>query len=271
MSEASGKLLLFGEHAAVFGYPALGIALNKKLRIEVEGTGDLCFETAPLLPKQQKMLSEFLDHLKKTTSLRGTIKITSEIPVGVGLGSSAALCVAIARLLHPEDEVLEKAQEFEKIFHQNPSGVDTSLSFYNQACYFSPKPQMLNDFSYPLVIGALPRKTSTKSLIQMVASHPEKERHLHALGQIAESSQDGNLAELANLAQNHLRALDLSTPELDLVLERGKELGALGGKLSGAGGGGAYFLVAPSFEDATRIAEELKNVVKHNLNSFSLI
>ncbi len=274
VGEAPGKLLLFGEHAAVYGYPAVGIPLPWRLKVTLTQT----LETDPLFHS----LLDVFPELRKDSPLQ--IKIDSEIPIGVGFGSSGALCVALARALRPnglDQEIWEKAHQLEKKFHSIPSGIDTGISVMEAPCFFKgdgahlPSCEKIQPLKVPLLMGSVPRVSNTgelvRNLAQQLKTNPKIQTHIQSLGNIAKQSMDcfddpQQFATLANQAHQHLQNLHLSNPELDEVLIKAKELGALGGKLSGAGGGGAFFIVCPNKE----LANKIKNRFEKEDSSFNL-
>lgn len=291
MGIGRGKLLLFGEHAAVYGHPALGLATadytrvtasavelesstagvitvgNTKIPIIMRGVEDayinvLCtavertIETARISFRELEAFSPGLQ-----------LTIESTIPTASGFGSSAALCVALAQELAASrstgfTETWQIANHVERIFHGTPSGIDTGLSLSNglQALYPSPPAlpaiQQVSSGSFALVYGGVARAGDTRSLVAhvrqgMEASRSETVAAIDALGAIARTAvsvcaTDAPAAQLGSLcseAQDHLRSLALSTDVLEQRLEAARRAGALGGKLSGAGGGGAWFAV----------------------------
>ncbi|WP_018525812.1 mevalonate kinase [Alkalispirochaeta alkalica] len=305
--ETPGKLLLFGEHAAVYGFPALGIPLDRGVRLTYRPgsdwtfriftgalpgtplqTGDTAHDTREIplppgvegfFPHLQEVLSRALPRLGATGGLPpGTLELQARLPLGSGFGSSAALCTALARLgtgwareaeqePAPPRQVWHIAHELERFFHGTPSGIDTGLSTLEspRAFFFSPEAELprAEPLAVPrlnLVAGSIPRRRKTAELIAAVAerrrtSPTETDALLHNLGEIAQRvlTKGSPLppeawGQAAEEAQEALRSLDLSTPELDHLLREGRRAGALGGKLSGAGGGGAFFLVCPPGE-----------------------
>ena len=185
------------------------------------------------------------------------LHIRSRIPVGVGFGSSAALCVASAQAVcrylvkkTTPEMLLDYAHTLEKQFHRTPSGIDTAISLHaapsrlrrNEKGFFDCDRLPLCPLH--LVVGALPRTSTTAELIALVRASPERNARIGILGEIAESActawgDSAVLGELANRAQRALQALGLSTPPIDGLLREGSHPGAPGGKLSGAGGRGA--------------------------------
>jgi mevalonate kinase len=235
------------------------------------------------------------------------------VPRGVGFGSSAALCAALARaaLAHagalshagPPSHAAglspavgpgkpikewELAHAAEKLFHGTPSGIDTGLSVLDGLFALRPRPPALPDYQplrgtpLHLVVAAVPRAESCGALVAMLgermrAGHQETRNAMQDLGEMAAAAQralarpaaadgakrpaaDGakEIAVLADKAMERLRALGLGSPWQDRLLEAGKKAGALGGKLSGAGGGGAFFLVAGDAAGAHQVAASVE-------------
>jgi mevalonate kinase len=282
----ASKLLLFGEHAAVYGYPAVGVALPDGVRLHVRpGSGRWIFPDLPdvyagilarLLEHAEAVLSRRFDP-QRVKQLRGEMRVEATVPPAVGFGSSAAVCTAIARALLPalsatppdDMEVWELSHALEVFFHGSPSGIDTGIANLGGIQAFSfegpglPRATSLTSPDLFLLVGAVPRESDTKHLVARVraardADAPGVRGHLEALGSIAERAIEllgavdspevvPKLGELAGKAQERLRGLELSNDNLEAVLQAGRGAGASGGKLSGAGGGGAFFLVV---EDA---------------------
>jgi mevalonate kinase len=215
----------------------------------------------------------------------GNLRLKSEIPRGLGFGSSASLCVALASALSArlgETDILrvwEWAHRAEALFHGTPSGIDTGLALLGGLYSFQPRPpqlpeaERLTGIPLHLVVGAVPRADSAGALIgalreKVLAKDQGVEAILERLGSIAAGATEllrrgsegaaRELGALAREAHQILRALDLSTPQLEELLREGRARGALGGKLSGAGGGGAFFLICPDAGIALDTAAALK-------------
>lgn len=268
MSVALGKLLLFGEHAVVYGYPAVGIPLPLKLRVHIQPTEKSHWD----LPSPDNKLLELLNLIDKPLK----ISIDSEIPIGSGFGSSGALCVALARALHPTlppEKIWAKAHHYEKVFHNSPSGIDTAISTFEMPCLFqNQKWTFLAKPQCSLVVGSLPRQGDTRELIRKVADS-QRTDEIKKMGTIASQSihafnSPENFGQLATQAHGILRKLELSTPEMENLLEHSIKWGSLGGKMSGAGGGGAFFLVAKNPENASFLSDKIDQ--HFNLNTIIL-
>jgi len=291
---ASAKLLLFGEHAAVYGHPAVGAALPWTLTVSLRIEGGSAWRLEGVPPRDRPRLEELLRRLEELLPAfgerKGAVVVESEIPRSVGFGSSGALCVAVveAASLALGEGAIESdnrskwrlAHLCEHIFHGTPSGIDTGLSLLGglRALYPSPpdlpRSSPLTGFPFHLVVGHVPRSGDTKSLVggireRIRAGDKDTEDQLRRLGETArraiELFEAGGsaggvelLGELCFQAQEDLRGLGLSTPELELLLRAGTEAGCVGGKLSGAGGGGAFFLAAPDRSSALSAADRVR-------------
>lgn len=302
-----GKLLLLGEHAAVYGHPAVGLSLPDSIRAEVELTGEERWQVEGVGEEDLEavlevlaLYEEFLPELQRLG--RGRVALSATIQRGLGFGSSAALCVALSTALWaavggqptaqggPASQGAPAAAELaarawflahqgERLFHGTPSGIDTGLSLLDGLYAFQPRPPQLPQarrlagFPLDLVVGAVPRSATAGLLIgglreRMAAGDAATRRSLETLGALAAEAiaildrggadRRNELGGLCWRAEEALCDLGLGTPELERVLAEGRACGALGGKLSGAGGGGAFFLLFASPEEAEAGAERLR-------------
>ena len=293
IGKASAKLILFGEHAAVFGHMAVGVSLPEGTTVRLQGKEAPAWTLSNVVAEDGKTILEVLARMEAllpalASQGRCRVEVESNVARGVGFGSSAALCAALARaaLAHagqggpPSDRDRQwgLAHDAERLFHGTPSGIDTGLSLMDGMFAFRPRPPRLPE-SEPLfgqtlhlVVAAVPRDKACGAL---VASLGERVRSgeqaacesVQALGDLAAAAREAvrggtpdsalRIAELADGAMDNLRRLSLSTPWLDRLLDAGRSEGALGGKLSGAGGGGAFFLVVRDAEAASAVAARL--------------
>jgi len=293
------KLLLFGEHAAVYGHPAVGLSLSAALQVylQPEASGSWNLEGAreedgEKILQVLRLIMELAGEDGQKRRGGGRLALESSIPRGLGFGSSACLCVAVAAAVaswrgeSDQRRIWEWAHRAEQLFHGTPSGIDTGLALLGGLYSFRPDPPRLPDaeqltgIPLYLVVGAVPRQTSAGALIgalrQKVTGGDRGARKvLERLGTLAAEaaailraqpeggacgSAAGELSDRAREAQELLDSLGLSTPELDRLLEEGRAKGALGGKLSGAGGGGAFFLICADPETARGAAAALRQL-----------
>ena len=294
-----GKLLLFGEHAAVYGHPAVGLSLQTALRVQLHPEGDSGWKIRGIRQEDREPILRILDlldelsgHGGKHQRSGGTLQIESRIPRGLGFGSSASLCVALSAAVAARTgegdslRIWEWAHRAEALFHGTPSGIDTGLALLGGLYSFRPHPpglpqaEPLLGVPLHLVVGAVPRRQSAGALIgslreKVLGEHRQVVEILEQLGALARESCDilraqpqatagesaaRKLGRKAGEAQELLSRLGLSTPELDRLLQAGRAGGALGGKLSGAGGGGAFFLICADSLTAGGVADALQHL-----------
>jgi mevalonate kinase len=285
-----GKLLLFGEHAAVYGYPAVGVSLEAAVAVELERDGRGDWELVGVEEQDRDAVERtlrFVEQLAGGGPRGGRAWVRSSVPRGLGFGSSAALCTALASAFAPAGseprQIWQWAHEAERLFHGTPSGIDTGLSLLRGLYSFRPRPpalpesRLLRGLPMSLVVGAVPRLTNAGALIAALrqrvgAGHGPTKAGLERLGQTAAQAAAvldreapggvTRLGELALEAGEVLAQLGLASADLEAVLAEGRREGALGGKLSGAGGGGAFFLVYPDAASAQDAAYGLRRSVE---------
>jgi mevalonate kinase len=272
MTWGFGKVILLGEHAVVHGHPALAGALARGARTRVTARPG---RTTLSAPGWKLAVSVDDDHpvadalralLDAAGRDRDGLELTVEVdvPAAAGLGSSAALAVSLARALVPDatDEVIEDiANSAERRFHGTPSGIDVALATRGGLGLFRRGAglQPLAAAPVRLAIGLSGQPRSTADMVARVsralAEDAAAPGRITALGDAARAGADALLAHapdrlgpLMTAAQRHLDALGVSTPVLDTMVAAALDTGALGAKLTGAGGGGAVIALAPGRE-----------------------
>jgi mevalonate kinase len=298
-SSAPGKIILFGEHAVVYGRPALAVPVNQ-VQAEVEvfdsARPGIWIEAPAIdlhaelntLPSDQPIAAVihnflFLARLSRFPDLE--IKISSTIPVASGLGSGAAVTVSLTRALashlnYPmtDEELNAFAYEIEKLHHGTPSGIDNTVVTYAKPVYFV-KGQPLELFKvgkpFTIVIAdtgiSAPTKESVGDVRRLwIHDRSRWETVFDKIGEISftarraiEAGKPELLGELMD--ENHalLQKLTVSSPRLDQLVEAARKAGALGAKLSGGGrGGNTIALVEP--DAAETVASALKEAGAKN-------
>jgi len=218
-----------------------------------------------------------LDLLEKKSGLE--IKVDSQIPVAAGLGSSGALAVAtvaaVGKFLGTDfsrDELIKLSFDSEKFVHFEPSGIDQTISSSGGVMVYRkgkrPNPIEVKS-EIPIVIGntGIPRKTGdlVSAVRRRLNDFPDVlEPIVHAAGGLSTSAVkallDGDLKRLGELMSiNHclLSAIGVSNEPLDRLVYAARKVGALGAKLTGAGGGGCMIALS-TLEDREKIADAIR-------------
>ncbi len=292
---APGKIILFGEHAVVYGRPAIAVPVlqveaRAVIKPEPRGAlGSVRIQAPDIgmdasladLPESQPLAVAIREVFKALNISRlpaMLIRVTSSIPIAGGLGSGAAVSVAIIRALAaflghplPAERVSILAYEVEKLHHGTPSGIDNTVITYRMPVFFK-RGQPIQTFHIPqpftIVIGDTgihsPTSIAVGDLRRAWQANPDRYDPLFdAVEQIVQTAKDavesGQPERLGPLMdQNHelLCQMDVSSTELNSLVEVARLSGALGAKLSGGGrGGNMIALAAPG--SASSIAQGL--------------
>jgi mevalonate kinase len=276
---ARGKLILLGEHVVVHGAPALvaGIALEVRAHARTAGAGRSLqlYDVRTRAGDDDELARAFAALLEEGGAPSDLeVRLEGELLPGVGLGFSAAAAVAIARAVEDlagrrdGERVRARAMAWERVFHGNPSGVDVAAAMRGGATRFTRAEGARSvRVAAPLwlAVGLTGTRSSTREMVEGVAEigrqKPELlERSVEGVAALVENAvgavEAGDvraLGDLMNLNQMILAGLMLSTAALEELCATAREAGALGAKLTGAGGGGAMVALGPDRATLDRI------------------
>ena len=315
-----GKVILLGEHSVVYGRHAIAAPLRLAIKARAEDADEGLTLLIPRWGVEQRLHPDtarpgsFLALMNVVLGELGLagrpmrIHVQPGVPRAVGLGSSAALAVAIVRAVDAhyrvglsDEQVCRLAFECEKIAHGTPSGIDNTVATYGTTILFhrtdrpsaaesapggaagvvaadhdgvaagaAPVTRTLNvPAPLPIVVGL----TGTESLTAATVARV-RERWLHqpglyegifdtidalalAAADAVETADMAQLGELMNICQGQLNALQVSSPQIEELVQVARRAGALGAKLTGGGGGGAVVALCP--EDSTRVVRAMRD------------
>ncbi|MCC6613504.1 MAG: mevalonate kinase [Anaerolineae bacterium] len=297
---APAKIILYGEHAVVYGTAAIAAPIPDLRAFAITRSGeagqglviraidsghelsvDLAAEVDDALVE---MAQRVLRHLNVEPP-DALIELRSDIPIASGLGSGAAISTALARALAAccgqtlsREELNGLVYALERRHHGTPSGIDNTVVVYETPILFRNR----EDFEpfrartpLRIVIGDTgihaPTKESVGDVRRLYNADPQGiERKLRAIGVCVESARRaleiGDLVSAGHLmVENHmvLRELTVSSIELDRLVEAALGAGALGAKMSGGGrGGNMIALVTAETEEGVRAALEEAGAVR---------
>jgi mevalonate kinase len=301
-TSAPAKIILFGEHFVVYNKPAILASVTKRIKVAahlnnsktiniksdlgieasykesdfniIKGANDSQTILYPLYESARSVLSE------RHQILGLDILVNSEFSYGLGLGSSAASCVAtvaaVDSLFHKPDKqyVCDKAIKSERLIHNNSSGADCYISTFGGLIYYIKntgfnKIYCRKDLS--LLIGNTGIRHSTGALVSSVKKFKDENSSLfNNLSRRAENIcrdaftaiTKGDERKLGKLMrENHtlLQQIGVSHDKIDYLVNVCVENGALGAKLTGAGGGGIMIALVPKEEKLKLISIIEKN------------
>ena len=263
-----GKVILLGEHGVVYGQPALAGPLSWGVTARGIPAKKPTLEIPESLSRSARRLLQAAFQAAATASGSPHLRVSleSDLPPSMGLGSSAAVSVACARLLllarnsvevRPS-EVARVAWEMEKVFHGTPSGVDHTCSAEDALIHFRRRPgsarpavrRVESPRPLKVLVALVGERSSTKQTVEALRRRhqgwPERYGRLfQEIGRLVDEGRRAveagdleSLGDLMNINQGLLGALGLSSSGIEAMVHRLRSLGALGAKLTGAGGDG---------------------------------
>jgi len=303
-ASAPSKIILVGEHFVVEGEPAIAAAINLRAKVKLEPRTDEFIKlystnthySMKLSIDNFEILDGSIDAIKFLEPIRALIIeiaknysldkgfnliINSQIPIAVGLGSSASILVAcsasILKFLLGEvnkDLIIKFASKAEEVAHARPSGIDPTITTYGGILIYRriegflrlnvPKP-------FKIIIGVSSLTRSTGEMVKKVRNLKNKYPEIfdplyHAAGHLAieaaraiEKGDLNILGELMNINHGLLSSIGVSNLELERLVYAARSAGALGAKITGAGGGGSI-IALPSEDNVLQIAKAIEKV-----------
>jgi hydroxymethylglutaryl-CoA reductase len=293
MAAGHGKIILFGEHAVVYGSRAIAAPVPLAVRARIVDEKDGVWLVIPRWGVEQRLRSDPAKQMSfevpaalmlrelglADRSMR--IEVYSEIPRAMGLGGSAAVAVAIIRALDrhfkldlSNDQVNALAYQCECVAHGTPSGIDNTVATFGQPLvYRRGDPPEIHSLQLPkpvqFVIGMTGVEGLTAKMVARVRDGRERNRDVYdamfkgidALTVQAIEALKKNdlerLGELMNVCQGLLNGIQVSSWELEELIQVARENGALGAKLTGGGGGGSMIALCP--DNADTVIEAMRD------------
>jgi hydroxymethylglutaryl-CoA reductase len=292
LAAGHGKVILLGEHAVVYGRHAIAAPVPLAIQSQIEDTREGIEIMIPRWGVEQTLhpdardpqsfdqpLALILDRLQlKDRAMR--ITVFANVPRAMGLGGSAAIAVSIIRAIDQhfrlglsDEEVNSLAFECEKVAHGTPSGIDNTMATYGELLlYRKGEPALIRKLETPgaitLVIGMSGVESLTARMVAGVRRAWKRNRALYEriFDGIDDLSKQGakaiqscdleHLGELMNVCQGLLNSLQVSSWEIEEMIQIARNNGALGAKLTGGGGGGSIIALCP--DNAGAVVEALE-------------
>ena len=304
-ASAPAKMILFGEHSVVYSQPAIAGAVNKRAYVEIKPSNnhksilksyDLNFEVemdtrnkSYILKKGKPGIIRYILEAFHRVHDHSPIVMTlsSEIPIGSGLGSSAAVTVATLAALYRyhnirfnKKSLAHDAHMIEQAVQGVASPLDTLVSTYGGLVYLSRNKTFelfKVNLNVPFVVGYTTKHGNTGKMVKDVKSLKDRNSKvinpvITSMGHLTNYAKQAilrrdydKIGELMNINHGFLDVLGVNTPELSRMVYTARECGAIGSKITGAGGGGSIIALCPG--KAKQVAEGISkqdNVLKVN-------
>ena len=286
---AHAKAILIGEHAVVYGQPALVLPLLPiTVHVEIslatdEDVLDCAYyrghlSEAPAHLEGFTMLIRAARRVFQSQSRALAIAVTSAIPPGYGLGSSAAVAVGIVRALYDFHQrpltlkqLLALTHIAETRAHGTPSGVDAWATSSERPLWFvrGQVPEFLHlRRALFLVVANSRAPGNTHEAVRQVRESRNRldggTQPIKRLGELAKAARPAlvrgdyeSLGTLMTTAHEQLTNLHITTDHVDTLVSAALRAGALGAKLTGSGGGGSIIALAANGEQQRQLTAKL--------------
>jgi mevalonate kinase len=306
-ASAPAKVILFGEHFVVYDGPAILAAINKRISVDAhilaneedrivirsdigvagEYGHNEDFNTLEGGMRAKAILDPLYGAIRQVLLMRNKkkigieVSISSRVPPGIGLGSSAASCVATVAAVDSlfrkhisRHQVCELAIESERQIHKRTSGADCYVSTFGGLMYYCSKSKNFKSIktkdSLSLVVASTGIKHYTSDLVLSVKRFKYNNKTLfESLAKQAseiclqawtaiESAKCDKIGELMNENQIILEQIGVSHHRAQDIIDICRKAGAIGAKVTGAGGGGAIIALAASKKESSKIASQIQ-------------
>ena len=299
IASAPGKVILFGEHFVVYGVKAILCSINKRVTVTAEKTSERKISINSKIGKLElepdKPISEINSPLKpfyylanKAVENKDTgihIQIDSEIPLGAGLGSSSACCVAGAAAIFKlfgdisKEEILKLAIEAERTIFENTSGADCTVCTYGGIMEYDKNKgfkKIEHEPNFQLVIINSNMEHSTQSMVSKVKEFENKNKEefsklsnlesklVEDVLKLVKENKIQEIGQKMNQNQEYLENIGISNKELTKMIKIGQE-SSFGAKITGSGGGGCIFALT----NESNLQNILKKFKDNNYECFS--
>jgi mevalonate kinase len=298
-----GKVILFGEHFVVHGAPGIVSAIDStdaEVKKAARGINIRDGRKTAKGYSEEKRLQQ-IESIERMLKAMGfdpktglDIWIGGSLPGFSGLGASAASSVAIARAIAQEfsmqisdERINHIAYEAEKAYAGNPSGIDNTAATYGGLLWFKKDvaggPDKVERLHVrrpvEIVIGSTGKVANTKAMVEGVAERKKKNpakydpifkqaENLALAGRKALENYDlKKLGELMNENHRLLQQIEVSSKELDMLVDLARKQGAFGAKLTGGGGGGCMVALTPGKDLQGKVASAFKTTGFEFLNT----
>jgi len=271
IASAPGKIILFGEHFVVHGTKAILAAIDKRVTVTSTFTDNKTIKVnsqlgtieVPISSSHEEVKSEFRPFVYLANKIINSeqnvsgleITLDSDIPIGVGLGSSSACCVAatasISELFNElsSEEILKMSIEAEKTIFPDTSGADCTVCTYGGMIEYPSVEKIDNAFDLNLLIANSMIPHNTKNSVEKVNKFKKNDEERFSqlcdletklIDEVIIAMKNNNITTFGlkmSENQKYLEEIQISNDTLRDMISSLKEI-SLGTKITGAGDGG---------------------------------